>query len=248
MLALFDLPSAHEPTDAERSAPVPPVEAVLFDFSNTLFRMIGADEWLRRVAADTGRPLDDAGVVGVLDALDTASRDPDVVEAQRGRDLDADRHREAMRTWFAHVPFLAADTDAAYARVVAADSWVPYPDTATVLEALAEAGLPVGVVSDIAWDIRRHAVRVGVDHLVGTWVLSAEVGAEKPEPELFRRACSDLGVDPRRTLMVGDNPARDGGAAALGCRTLILAGEHRTGERGLADVLALTGTTGDGGR
>jgi len=83
--ALFDLPSAHEPTEAERAAPVPEVEAVLFDFSNTPFLMIGADEWLRRIAADTGRTLDDA--------------------AQRGRDLGGARHRAAMRGWFAHEPF-----------------------------------------------------------------------------------------------------------------------------------------------
>ena len=242
--ALFDLPAAHEPSDAELAAPVPAVACVLFDFSNTLFHMIGADEWLRRVAADTGRDLDEDAIPAVLHRLEEASRDPEVVAAQAGRDLDADRHRLAMRTWFAHEPFLAADADAAYARIVAPDSWVPYPDTGPVLTALAAAGVPVGVVSDIAWDIRDHAVGAGLDHLVGTWVISGELGAEKPDPELFRRACADLGADPRATLMVGDNPVRDGGAAALGCRTLVLAGEHRTGERGLFDVLALLGLEG----
>ena len=239
MRALFDLPAAHEPSDAALAAPVPAIEAVLFDFSNTLFHMIGADEWLRRIAADTGRTLDESDIPAVLHRLEEASRDPEVVAAQEGRDLDTDRHRLAMRTWFAHEPFLAADPDAAYARIVAGDSWVPYPDTAPVLTALDTAGIGVGVVSDIAWDIREHAVRAGVDHLVGTWAISGEVGVEKPDPELFRRACADLGVDPRATLMVGDNPVRDGGAAAVGARTLVLAGEHRTGERGLFDVLAL---------
>ena len=146
-----------------------------------------------------------------------------------------------MRAWFSQVGFLAADTDAAWARVVADDSWVSYPDTAVTLEALAGAGIPVGVVSDIAWDIRRHAAREGLDHLVGAWAISGEIGVEKPDPSIFRRACDELGIDPRRTLMVGDNPGRDGGAAALGCRCLILAGEHRTGERGLADVRTLVG-------
>jgi hypothetical protein len=37
--------------------------------------------------------------------------------------------------------------------------------------------------------------------------------------------------------MVGDNPAKDGGAAASGLRAFILPGEIRTGERGLAHVL-----------
>ncbi|MFJ8717959.1 HAD hydrolase-like protein [Streptomyces violaceus] len=61
----------------------------------------------------------------------------------------------------------------------------------------------------------------------------------QPDPQLFLKACADLGADPRTTLMVGDNPVRDGDAAACGLRTYILPAEHRTGERGLADVLRL---------
>ena len=39
--------------------------------------------------------------------------------------------------------------------------------------------------------------------------------------------------------MVGDNPARDGGATACGLRAYILPAEQRTGDRGLAEVLRL---------
>ena len=101
---LFETPSTYRPTDAEMAAPVPSVEAVLFDFSNTIFQMIDLETWLRRVGA------------------------------------------------------------------------------------------------------------------------------------------ADLGTDPRATLMVGDNPVRDGGATACGLRTYILPAEHRTGDRGLADTLRLVGS------
>lgn len=242
MRALFDLPAAYRPSEADRIAPVPPVEAVLCDFSNTLFRMVGTDEWLRRVAADTGRVLDDP--VTVLAALDAAAEDPEVARAQVGRDLDTEAHRRAMRTWFARVPFLAGVEDAAHARVVAEDSWVPYADTGPFLRALAERGVPVGVVSDVGWDIRAHARAAGLAGLVGAWVLSCEEGREKPAPPLFRTACARLGVDPRRTLMVGDNPVRDGGAVAAGLRAFVLAGEQRWPERGLGDVLALVRSAG----
>ncbi|WP_328978983.1 HAD-IA family hydrolase [Streptomyces canus] len=77
------------------------------------------------------------------------------------------------------------------------------------------------------------------DALIDTCVISYEQGREKPDPHLFLKACGDLGTDPRATLMVGDNPIRDGGAAACGLRTYILPSEHRTGERGLADVLRI---------
>jgi HAD superfamily hydrolase (TIGR01493 family) len=236
--ALFDLTAAYEPTDDERRAAVPAVRAVLFDFSNTLFHMVDVRTWLARVAAATGRDLD---LDAVLTDVEAAAARPDVVAAQHGRDLSEGAHREAMRAWFSRVPALAGAEDAAVEALRAPDAWVPYPDTAEVLEALAARDVPVGVVSDIGWDIRVHARDAGVGHLVGSWTLSCERGAEKPDPAVFRAACASLGVDPRATLMVGDNPVRDGGAVAVGCRVFVLPAEHRLGERGLRAVLDLVG-------
>lgn len=238
MRALFDLTAAYEPTDDERLAPVPAVTAVLFDFSNTLFHMVDVGTWLARVATATGRDLD---VDAVLADVAAAATRPDVVAAQHGRDLSEAAHREAMCAWFSAVPALAGAEDAAVDVLRAPDAWVPYPDTAEVLEALAARDVPVGVVSDIGWDIRPHAREAGVEHLVRSWTLSCEFGAEKPDPGVFRAACASLGVDPRATLMVGDNPARDGGAVGVGCRVFLLPAEHRLGERGLRAVLDLVG-------
>ncbi|WP_345012559.1 HAD-IA family hydrolase [Streptomyces shaanxiensis] len=173
---------------------MPPVQAVLFDFSNTIFQMLDLETWLRRVGAACGR-------LAVLD-------EPGAEEA-------------------------------AYRELTAPDAWVPYPDTEPVLRALCERGLRVGIVSDFAWDLRTHLAHHGLDALIDTCVISYEQGHEKPDPQLFLKACADLGADPRATLMVGDNPIRDGGAAACGLRTYILPSEHRTGERGLTDVLRL---------
>lgn len=239
---LFDTPSTYELDPAGAAGPVPPVRAVLFDFVNTLFRMIDADRWLRHVAADTGRAeaLDDpAAAAAVLADLTTAYQRPEVVAVQAGRDLSADRHRAAMLAWFEAVPFLRGHGPAAHARLLHADSWEPYEDTGDVLRELRRRGVRVGVVSDIAWDIRRHVDHRGLGDLIDTYALSFEAGREKPDPELFRKACVDLGADPRATLMVGDNPVRDGGASAAGLRCYILPAEHRTGPRGLAPVLDL---------
>lgn len=236
--SLFDSQSATTPTEQELAAPVPPVEAVLFDFSNTLFHIVEIGEWLRRVAEATGRAaaLD---VAAVAAQLTEAYARPEIVAAQIGRDTSAAAHRRAMSAWFAAVDFLRGYEDVAYAQMTAADAWLPYPDTEPVLRALAERGIRTGVVSDIGWDLRVHLAHHGLADLVGTVALSYQVGREKPDPLIFLRACSDLGVDPRRTLMVGDSPARDGGAAAVGIRSFILPGEHRTGERGLHQVLRL---------
>ena len=239
MRSLFDTPTFNFPPESELAAPVPPIEAVLFDFANTIFHVLEMPEWLRRVAVDAGRPLDAPDVVTA--SLADAYQLPDVQAAQVGRDTDQAAHRRGMYAWWSRVDFLRGIEELAYDRMIADDSWVPYPDTGPVLQELRARGIPVGVVSDIAWDIRRHVAAAGLEHLIGTYALSFEVGREKPDPQLFLKACADLGCDPRRTLMVGDNPARDGGAAATGLRAFILAGEHRTGERGLRQVLSLVG-------
>ncbi|ELS58389.1 HAD family hydrolase [Streptomyces viridochromogenes] len=239
---LFETPSTYRPSDAEMAAPVPPVRAVLFDFSNTVFQMIGLESWLRRVGAAAGRlaVLDEPGAVAeISDQLRAASLLPSVVALQEGRDLSAEQHRAAMRGWWERVDFLRGAEEAAYRELTAPDAWVPYPDTEPVLRALRERGLRIGVVSDFAWDLRGHLAHHGLEDLIDTCVLSYEQGREKPDPQLFLKACADLGADPRATLMVGDNPVRDGGASACGLRTYILPAEPRTGERGLADVLRL---------
>lgn len=242
MRSLFDSPSACQPTVEDLAAPVPPVEAVLFDFSNTLFHIVDLGDWLRRVARASGRP-DALTGPGAVDAIATqltqAYARPEVIALQAGRDTSADLHRRAMYGWFAAVDFLRGYEELAYRQMIADDAWVPYPDTEPLLRTLAARGVPVGIVSDIAWDLRRHLVHFGLADLVAAVAMSYDVGREKPDPVIFLKACSDLGIDPRRTLMVGDSPARDGGAAAVGIRALILPAEHRSGERGLHQVLSL---------
>jgi HAD superfamily hydrolase (TIGR01509 family) len=235
--SLFDSAAAYRPTEAEQSEPVPPIEAVLFDFSNTIFKLIDAGTWLRRVAAETGRAIDDDLIEKTAAQLGETYRIPEVAALQIGRDESAEKHREALLGWFAHVDFLQGVEAEAYAAIAAPDAWVPYPDTEPLLRELRRRGIKTGIVSDFPWDVGVHMEYFGLDDLIDVRVVSYQYGTEKPDPVLFRAACERLGVDPRRALMVGDNPAKDGGAAASGLRAYILPGEVRTGERGLAHVL-----------
>lgn len=238
---LYSLPSAVETPDDELDAPVPPIEAVLFDFANTLFRMVPTDVFLRRVWAKAGRDATELDVAAVVGELRAASALPHVQAAQVGRDCSVERHLHATRVWFDEVPQLAELFDQAYGAVCAQESWFPYTDTVPVLRELSRRGVPVGVVSNIVWDVRRDLEAAGAGEAVAAYALSYQLGYEKPEPRIFLKACADLGVDPRRTLMVGDNPVQDGGAVACGLRALILPAEPRTGDRGLGSVLSLVG-------
>ncbi|MER6565513.1 HAD-IA family hydrolase [Streptomyces sp. NPDC001093] len=209
--------------------------------------MIDLETWLRRIGAASGRlaMLDEPSAVAeIAGQLRAAFRLPYVVALQEGRDLSSELHRRAMWGWWERVEFLRGVEEAAYRELTAPDAWVPYPDTGPVLHALRARGLPIAIVSDFAGDLRTHLAHHGLDALIDSCVISYEQGREKPDPQLFLKACADLGTAPRATLMVGDNPGRDGGATACGLRTLILPAEHRTAERGLTDVLRLVNRHG----
>lgn len=238
---LYSLPSAVETPEDELDAPVPPIEAVLFDFANTLFRMVPTDVFLQRVWQRAGRDIAQLDIESVLREVQSAGELPHVQAAQVGRDLTVERHWEATRAWFREVPQLADNFDLVYEGILSQENWFAYTDTAPVLRELARRGIPVGVVSNIVWDVRREIEAAGVGDTVRAYALSYQMNCEKPDPRIFLKACADLGADPRRTLMVGDNPVQDGGAVTCGLRALILPSEPRTGDRGLDSVLRLLG-------
>ncbi|THA25980.1 HAD family hydrolase [Streptomyces sp. RKND-216] len=226
--------------------PVEPVRAVLFDFSGTLFQMAPYPD---RVRAALGRPVGEAEMDRILGGLEAGLADPDVAAAQHGRDVSAPAHRHAFTTWYGSAPELAPVAGALYDQLRTPEHWVPYTDTRETLGALAAAGIGVGVVSDVGWDLRPTFAHHGLDDPVGAWVHSCDHGTEKPDPVLFRHACDVLGVTPGQALMVGDVPAKDGGAAAAGIRSYVLpAGQVPGSRRGLDAVLRLAGVPGSAGR
>jgi len=238
---LYSLPTAVPTATADLVGPVPPIEAVLFDFANTLFRMLPTAEFLGRIWAAAGRAPRSLDVAAVTGQVRAAGRLPHVAAAQIGRDTSIERHREATELWFAEVPAFEGILEIAYQAVIGIDYWYPYDDTATVLRTLHERGVPVGIVSDICFDLRENFAAHGLGEYVGAYSLSYELGCEKPDPRMFLKACADLGADPRRTLMVGDNAPRDGGAVACNLRALLLPSEPKAGGRGLDAVLRLIG-------
>ena len=205
------------------------MSAVLFDFSGTLFRIESTDSWLRAVAADAGLTLSEAELTEYARALHEVGALPggtgdvrvpkELARVWSVRDESAEAHRAAYTALSRLVPLPdPALHDALYERHMLPAAWTPYPDAAEVLGALRERGVRVGVVSNIGWDLRPVFRAHGLDRLVDAYVLSFEHGVQKPEPKLFSIACAALDVDPRATVMVGDDRRADGGAAALGCR------------------------------
>ncbi|MFJ3670651.1 HAD family hydrolase [Streptomyces sp. NPDC090106] len=202
--------------------------AVLFDFSGTLFRVESTESWLRGTLTAAGADWPEAEIAEAARALEVMGALPgganpvrvpeDVAGIWGVRDKSAALHRAAYTGLSRHVTLPdPALHDALYDRHMTPAAWRPYPDTAEVLRALSEGGVKVGVVSNIGWDLRPVFRAHGLDPYVDAYVLSYEHGVQKPDPRLFATACDDLGVEPGRTLMVGDDRRADGGAAVLGC-------------------------------
>ncbi len=84
----------------------------------------------------------------------------------------------------------------------------PYPDVIPALRALRERFLLVSVTNGNA-QVEKTPL-AGLFHLDLT---SAEVGAAKPDPAIFRAAARWAGVAPEEMLHLGDDPVRDVQAA-----------------------------------
>ncbi|GAB7184951.1 HAD family phosphatase [Kitasatospora sp. Ki12] len=203
-------------------------KGVMFDFSGTLFRVVSTAEWLAAHTATAGLGLSAPEQAELIDRLEEFGALPGGVPPRRipaelqqawdTRDLTPEVHRTAYTGLTrAAEPPAALDVDALYDTHMAPASWRPYPDAAAVLRELRRRGVPVAVVSNIGWDPRPIFRAHGLDELVDSYVLSYEVGAQKPDPAIFETACARLGLAPADVLMVGDDRTCDGGATALGC-------------------------------
>src|SRR5690606_3537656 len=138
------------------------------------------DEIIRRMVAPVGTP---DGVVG------------EERIAWERRDLDPRLHRQGylalLRTLGLSDPVHA---NSLYDRVLEPESWTPFADTVEVLRPLSAAGIPIGIGSNSAFDLRKVLALHGVDDLVQAYALSYGVGAIKPDARLFRAALDPIGV------------------------------------------------------
>lgn len=230
------------------------IKGVMFDFSGTLLRIESTEEWLAAALAATGIPLADEefgetarrlteyGALPGGPAAPAGARTPRNPLARAGHERRS-APRRLRRTGPGGRSAAPELLQALYDRHMSPAAWRPYPDTGRTLRELRRRGLPVAVVSNIGWDLRPVFRTHGLDELVDAYVLSFELGTQKPDPEIFRVACARLGPAPADVLMVGDDRHADGGARALGCAVHFV--DHLPVDQrpaGLEPVLDLLGT------
>jgi putative hydrolase of the HAD superfamily len=105
--------------------------------------------------------------------------------------------------------------EAVYGHFAEPGVWDLYPEVIDVLDTL-HRRYQVAVVSNFDGRLRMILEHLGVSKFFAHVFVSSELGADKPDPEIYRRALRLSAARPNETLHVGDDPVRDweGGSAA----------------------------------
>ncbi len=95
------------------------------------------------------------------------------------------------------------------------------PDVAPTLEALRVAGYRLGVIANQPSAVRDALERDGILSAFDVWVVSEDLGVDKPDPRIFAHAVAEAAAEPEACAMVGDRldydvrPARAAGMRAV---------------------------------
>lgn len=92
------------------------------------------------------------------------------------------------------------------------------PGVVELLDVLGSAGIPLGVASSSSRDwLEHHTARHGLVDRFATLVGSDVVGGVgKPAPDVYLKACADLGADPTRSVALEDSAHGTTAAKAAG--------------------------------
>ena len=101
----------------------------------------------------------------------------------------------------------------AYEHFAEAGVWELYPEVVDVLEKL-QPYFQLAVMSNFDARLRFILRHFGISKYFAHVFISSELGADKPDPEIFRRAVKLIDLKPNQVLHVGDDSERDWKAAA----------------------------------
>jgi putative hydrolase of the HAD superfamily len=194
------------------------IRAILFDAAGTLFflkKTVGEHYGYvgRVVGLDLNAPeLDRA----FHTAWQEMPRRP-AIEGPRQND-DKGWWRELIGRVFDQVAPSLSELDrdnffeVAYEHFAEPGVWQLYPEVPEVLERL-QPRFQLAVISNFDGRLRFILQHLGISKHFAHVFISSELGADKPDPEIFRRTVKVMNLNPDEVLHVGDDPQRDWKAA-----------------------------------
>src|SRR5436309_8238331 len=103
--------------------------------------------------------------------------------------------------------------EVAYEHFAESGVWELYPEVPGVLKEL-QPHFQLAVISNFDGRLRFILEHLGMSKFFAHIFISSEIGADKPDPEIFRRALKLIELKPDEVLHVGDDPERDWEAAS----------------------------------
>jgi putative hydrolase of the HAD superfamily len=192
-------------------------DAVIFDLFGTLvyeFPRSDWDDWLETTAAVL--EADPEAFAGAWHAT--------AIERQTGVAGAVDENLRTVAARAGAWPTDAQIAEALEARAELYRKWfVPRPGAEEILRELRERRMPTALISMCAPDTPTLWRASPLAGLIDVEVFSCEVGARKPEPEIYLTATERLHVEPNACLYVGDGAyAELTGASSVGMYAVLI--------------------------
>jgi putative hydrolase of the HAD superfamily len=194
------------------------IRAILFDAADTLFYLTETvGDHYAYVGREVGLDLDAHQLERAFHvAWKQMPRRP-AIDGPQENDDKGWWHKLVGRVFDQVAPSLSElDRDnffeIAYEHFAEAGVWKLYPEVFGVLEQLRQR-FQLAVISNFDGRLRLILQNLGISKYFAHVFISSELGADKPDPEIFRRALKLMHLNANEALHVGDDPERDWKAA-----------------------------------
>jgi putative hydrolase of the HAD superfamily len=195
------------------------IRAILFDAAGTLFYLTKTvGDHYAYVGREVGLELDAQKLESAFHAAWKQMPRRPAIDGPREND-DKGWWRELVGHVFDQVAPSVNELDrdnffeVAYEHFAEPGVWELYPEVPGVLEELAPR-FRLAVISNFDGRLRLILQHLGISNYFSYIFISSELGADKPDPEIFRRALKIMHLNADDVLHVGDDPEGDWKAAA----------------------------------
>jgi len=220
------------------------IKAIFFDAVGTLFRLTNTvGDHYAYVGREVGLDLDAQSLERAFHAAWKQMPQRTAIDGPREND-DKGWWRELVDVVLEQVAPSLSEFDrdnffeVAYEHFAEAGVWELYPEVPDVLQKLAPR-FQLVVISNFDGRLRFILRHLGISKFFSHVFISSELGADKPDPEIYRRALKLIDRKPTEVLHVGDDSQRDWEAASAAGLSVFRLDRPKNSLRDLLTILEL---------
>ena len=220
------------------------IKAIFFDAVGTLFRLTKTvGDHYAYVGSEVGLDLDAQNLERAFHTAWKQMPERAAINGPREND-DKGWWRELVNRVLEQVAPSLSEFDrdnyfeVAYEHFAEAGVWELYPEVRGVLEQL-QPRFQLAVISNFDGRLRFILQHLSISRFFSQVFISSELGADKPDPEIYRCAVSLINLHSDEVVHVGDDPQRDWEAATAAGLSVFRLNRPRNSLRDLVAFLKL---------